>query len=237
MALRSGAKPSVDVNSLDVALTMHRELTARGIQVDIVHPEADLATYDLILVPSLYLLRDDAAAALGARVRAGATLVASYFSGIVDENDHVRLGGYPGALRDLLGVRVEEFFPLAAKQAVALSGGGTATLWTELLTAGTAEVVETYVDGPLPGVPAVTRNAVGAGAAWYLATSPDADTLARLLADAARQAGVAPVLDLPAGVERVRRGETVFVLNHTDSDVTVGGTLVPAGDVAVVAAG
>jgi beta-galactosidase len=148
----------------------------------------------------------------------------------------VRLGGYPGALRDLLGVRVEEFFPLASGQVVALSGGGTATLWTELLTAGTAEVVETYVDGVLPGVPAITRRTVGAGTAWYVSTSPDPGTLARVLGDAAEQAGIAPLLDLPAGVERVRRGDTLFVLNHTDSDVTVDTTLVPAGDVAVLAA-
>ena len=35
----------------------------------------------------------------------------------------MRLGGYPGAFRDLLGVRVEEFFPLLEGEAVALSEG------------------------------------------------------------------------------------------------------------------
>ena len=51
--------------------------------------------------------------------------------GIVDEHDQIRLGGYPGAFRDLLGVRVEEFFPLPAGETVALDDGGTGTLWSE----------------------------------------------------------------------------------------------------------
>ena len=54
----------------------------------------------------------DAGATAGAYVRAGGHVLVTYFSGIVDEHDHVWLGGYPGALRDLLGVRVEEFAPL-----------------------------------------------------------------------------------------------------------------------------
>ena len=50
--------------------------------------------------------------ALAAFVRAGGHALVSYFSGIVDEADQVRLGGYPGAFAELLGVRVEEFAPL-----------------------------------------------------------------------------------------------------------------------------
>jgi len=236
-AVELDSHPSADVRFLPAVRAYYESLWRAGITVAVVHPDADLTSYDLLLVPSLYLMRDSTAAALTERVRAGATLVASYFSGIVDERDHIRLGGYPGALRDLLGIRVEEFFPLAAAETVQLSQGGTATIWTELLAAGAAEVVETYVDGPLPGVPAITRNSVGEGVAWYLATSPDPATLTRVLVTAAREAGVAPALELPAGVEQVRRGDTVFVLNHTDRDVTVGGTLVAAGDVAVLPAG
>ena len=40
-------------------------------------------------------------------------------------SDQVRLGGYPGAFRDLLGVRVEEFFPLPPGAVVTLDDGST----------------------------------------------------------------------------------------------------------------
>ena len=44
------------------------------------------------------------------------------------QDDHVRLGGYPGAFRDLLGIRVEEFFPLAADETARSAAVATATL-------------------------------------------------------------------------------------------------------------
>ena len=50
----------------------------------------------------------------------------SFFSGIVDSRDHVRLGGYPGAFRDVLGIVVEEFFPLRTAGSVSLLPAGPA---------------------------------------------------------------------------------------------------------------
>ena len=42
----------------------------------------------------------------------GGTLVTSFFSGIADENDGVFPEGYPGPLKNLLGLWVEKFDPL-----------------------------------------------------------------------------------------------------------------------------
>ena len=185
---------------------LHGALWRAGVTADVVHPTADLSGYRLVLVPTLYLIRDaDAEPRCAAFVEAGGTALVTYFSGIVDEHDHIRLGGYPGAFRDLLGVRVEEFFPLRAGETVRLDDGAHADVWTEWLHAEGAEVLAAYADGPLPGVPALTRHAVGAGAAWYVGTRLDdaaTDTLvARLLAEA----GVRPAAPAPAGVEVVRR--------------------------------
>jgi beta-galactosidase len=116
-AVELDSHPSVDVLYLPAVRAYYDALWRAGITVDFVHPEADLSSYDLLLVPSLYLMTDAAAEGVSRRVAEGASLVVSYFSGIVDEHDHVRLGGYPGALREVLGVRVEEFFPLLEGQA------------------------------------------------------------------------------------------------------------------------
>ncbi len=75
------------------------------------------------MVPTLYLVSDAAAASVAAAAARGATVVVTYWSGIVDEDDHIRLGGYPGAFRDLLGVRVEEFLPLRQGESVSLDDG------------------------------------------------------------------------------------------------------------------
>ncbi|AXO36969.1 beta-galactosidase [Micromonospora echinospora] len=245
--------PSVDVTYTDRLSALHGALWRAGVTADVVHPSADLSRYRLVVVPTLYLTRDADADALRRFVEAGGTALVTYFSGIVDEHDHIRLGGYPGAYRDLLGVRVEEFFPLRAGETVRLDDGARADVWTEWLHAEGAEVLAAYADGPLPGVPALTRNAVGAGAAWYVGTRLDDDATDRLVARLLAETGVRPPVDAPAGVEVVRRRSAadrswLFVINHTTEPARLpvtgvellggarcdGELEVPAGEVAVV---
>src|SRR5919197_1131914 len=205
--------PSADGTYLDRVKAFHAGLWRAGFTADFGHPEGDLSAYRLVLVPSLYLTTDAAASNIAGFA---GHVVVCYFSGIVDENDAMRLGGYPGAFRDLLGVRTEEFHPLAPGESVALDDGSTATVWAEDLHLEGAEALVRFVDGPVPGRPAVTRR----GTATYVATRLDDGATDRLLSDVCERAGVAPALDgLPPGVEAVRRrGEHdyLFLLNHSD---------------------
>ena len=247
--------PSSDLTYHDRLDAIYQALWDAGVTTDVVHPTADLDRYRLVIVPTLYLVDDATVRSLEAYVAAGGTVLVTYFSGIVDENDHIRLGGYPGAFRDLLGVRVEEFFPLAANQSVQLDDGTTADFWTEWLHLTGAQAIASYVDGPLPGVPAVTENGYGEGTAFYVATRLDDAGTAAVVSRCLERAGVRPVTDAGPGVEVVRRhGNThswLFVLNHTDQPVEVpatgrelirdascsGRVAVPAGSVAVVREG
>jgi beta-galactosidase len=219
-----------------------------GITVDVVPPDASLSSYDVVVVPGLYSCTEQAAGHIAAAAQAGAQVVVTYSSGIVDEREHVLPGGYPGAFRELLGIRTEEFFPLAPDQVVHLDDGSSATVWTELLHLEDADALASYVDGPVAGVPATTRRRVGPGAAWYVATRLDAEALARLVAQVCAAAGVAPVLEVPSGVEVVRRENDdrsyLFVLNHLGHDVDImvsghdiGKDEAVSGDVTVRAGG
>lgn len=255
-ALDAPSMPSSLVRSNDAPRAYHRALRKLGVTCDVVHPSDDLGGYRVIVVPTLYLCDDVAASAVVAAAAAGAHVLVTYFSGIVDDDDHVRLGGYPGAFRELLGVRSDEFFPLMSGAAVELSDGSSASVFTERLTVGEdTAVVATHTAAPLAGVPAITRRPIGAGAAWYVATALDDPSLARLLGRLLSEAGVDPVV--PAGtsaseVDVTRRrgagGSWLFVLNHGDheaavavsghdlvSDRPVGGRLVvPPGACAVI---
>ncbi len=216
--------PTVDIDPLGELRRWHDGLWARNTGVDIVGPNDDFSDYQVIVVPVQYLMDDAAAASLATAAARGATVLVTYFSGIVDEQDRIRLGGYPGALRELLGIRVEEFYPLPAAGSIALTNYGPGTVWSELGRSEAAEVISTYTEGPVAGSPAITRRPVGDGAAWYVGTAlTDVGALLdRLLADA----GVAPVVaGLPRGVEAVRRRGSdrsyLFLINHTGSDVAV----------------
>jgi beta-galactosidase len=198
---------------------VHRVLRDRGITADVVHPSTDLTAYKVVVVPTLYLVSDEHAAAIAAAADAGAQVLVTFFSGISDTDDHVRLGGYPGAFRDLLGVRVEEFFPLMTDEQSQLEGGGTGSLWSEDVTVVDAEVLDRYAAGPLTGRPAVTRRSTGTGAAWYLSTLLDDAALGSLLEQVTAAGRVSATALVPPGVEAVRRrsedGSWLFLVNDT----------------------
>jgi beta-galactosidase len=167
----------------------------------------------------------------------GGCLVVGPFSGIVDENDQVRPGAYPGWLRDLLGVRVEEFHPLPEAGKVDLDDGGVGRVWSELahLDGATAQARYAanptgYRDAPPAGAPALTRHRYGRGQAWYLTTLPDAATLDRWISWFVRAGNVNPTgWGAPTAVEAVRRRHPsgqryLFLINHGPEDVTGPGT-------------
>jgi beta-galactosidase len=258
-AVELPSQPSGELRFQDLVRAWYEPLWRAGVAVDFVRPDADLSAYKLVLAPSLYLVDDAGAANLTGFAETGGTLAVGFHSGAVDENCHVRLGGYPGAFREALGVRTDELFPLLPGESVGLSDGGTAGLWSERVALAGAEAVTSYTSGPLTGVPAVTRHTHGAGTAWYVATRPDPTTLAALLDRVREEAGVTSVRPTPAHVEAaLRRGpeaDYLFLINHGDDDAEVevaagsvelltgkpvtttdapATVLVPAGDVAVV---
>ncbi|MFE6647458.1 beta-galactosidase trimerization domain-containing protein, partial [Nocardioides sp. NPDC057772] len=186
--------------------------------------------FEVVVAPTLYTVSDADAARVAAAAEAGSTVLLTFFSGIVDEHDHVRLGGYPGAFRDLLGIHTEEFHPLLDGERLTLDDGTTADLWSERTALHSAEAVRTWAEGPLAGLPAVTRHEVGAGAAWYAGTRPDGKGVANLVDLLLAESGVEPeVSGLPVGVEAVRRhapdgSSFLFVINHTAADIDLAAT-------------
>ncbi len=233
-ALESRGMPSPHVRHLDVARAAHAALWRSGIGCDIAAPDCDLSPYRLVVVPAVYLLSDDAAAALRRYTENGGHLLVTFCSGIADQWHRIRTGGYPGALRDILGVTAEEFHPLAPATTTPLTAAGGASaldgargrLWSERLRADGAEVLARYGDGMLAGLPAITRHSCGTGTAWYLSTLPDDEALDALAQETAAAAGIRPVLPGTPPCVRVtrRHGEGaswLFAFNHGTAAVTL----------------
>ncbi len=223
-ALELDWRPSADLSYRRQLDLYYEALWREHVTVDFVPPHADLAGYSLVVAAHTYLLSAAEAANLTEYVAAGGHLLVSYFSGIADEHDAVHPGAYPGALREVLGVSVEEFHPLRAGERVSLSGGHPGAVWSEPVRPAGAEPHWTYLDGPDAGHPAVTRHEHGAGVAWYVSTEPTVAGLRDLLADVLAGAGIDRPR-LPDTVELVRRHgaghDYLFVINHGDQAVTV----------------
>lgn len=219
-AFEQDGRPSARIDHAAVLHAWHGALWDAHLTADFAHPEHDLGRYRMVVVPQLYALTDAAVDNLVGHVRRGGTLVCGFLTGTADQDDRIRPGGMDPRLRELLGVRIlHEWWPLADGETVTCADGLTGTLWSEELEAGDDAVVETvYRGGELDGLPAVLRT----GRAWYVSTLPEPGHLRRLLERIAADAGVRPPLDgLPSGVEAVRRGELLFLLNHGRAPVTV----------------
>ncbi len=240
-ALEQEATPS-RLSYVDIVFRWYRELWSRGVLVDFVLPDADLSGYSLVLAPATLVLSGASQRNLAGYVEGGGTLLATYQTGILDENLHVLLDGYLGELRSVLGLKVEEFAPPAEPSMsggsvptlrIAGLGGGVAREWGEIVRVAEAEVRATFVGGMLDGMPAVTRNVFGSGTAWYVATSPD--DLASVLDSVLQEhPALAPAIPLPAGVEVVRRGGYLFMLNHGTERVNVDDVSIGGRDAVIV---
>ncbi|GAA0697465.1 beta-galactosidase [Kitasatospora atroaurantiaca] len=220
-------RPSEELDARERADAWYAAAYDRHLTVDFAHPESDLSGYPLVLVPALYLMTEASNLNLQEYVAGGGTLAVSYFSGIVDEHDTVQPGPHPGALRDVLGLTVEEFAPLREHRTVRLVGDGpalTGDVWSEFVVPRGAETVWSYADGPAARHPAVTRNAFGEGSAWYVSSRIGGPDLDAVLARACADAGL-PERELPRDVEVVERvgehGRYLFAINHSGTDAAV----------------
>ncbi|WP_433825709.1 beta-galactosidase [Actinoplanes sp. CA-015351] len=216
------------------ALDWYTALLDNGIRADVVPTGGDLERYQVLIAPVLHVVPAALADRISRFVGNGGHFVTTYFSGIVDENDHVWLGGYPGALRDLLGIRIEEFAPLLDHESVELDNGVTGTLWTDRIdvTSPEVEVLARYKTGEQAERAAITRRPVGSGSAAYVSTRLGADGLATVLPALLAPAGV--VSELPAElrgrVELAIRGSHRFFINRTDEPIDLPeGTLAARG--------
>jgi len=218
--------PTQSLRYLDEAHRYHRALRRRGVTVDIVRPGDHLVDYDFVIVPTLFAVSDGTIATIEAAAMAGATVVITPFSGIADADGAVRLGGYPGAFREALGIVIEEFRPLLDGREVVLSDGGTGRIWTDRVRVIDAHTIVSFDSGPSAGAPAITRRPRGSGAMWYVGTVLDDGALDRLLTRLLTEAGIS-TLEVGADVDVVvrRRGEDEFgfVVNHGTSALVVHG--------------
>ena len=88
------------------------------------------------------------------------------------------LGGYPGSIRDVVGVRVEEFMPMGddftgVPDRLELSNGAVAHDIADVIGSvdGTATVLETFKDDPwtgMDGAPAIVAHTFGEGRSVYV---------------------------------------------------------------------
>ncbi len=197
----------------------------QNIPVDIISVEDDFSKYKVICTPMMYMVKPGVDEKLRSFVKTGGTLLTSMFSGYVDDHDLVTVGGYPGKLRDILGIWVEESDALPEGKKNRFEWDGTeydSEVLCDLLHTEGAESLASYTTDFYAGMPVLTRNSFGDGKAYYVATRSDGAFYKKLIGQLCTEQGVESVMVTPDGVEATARYNAdkkyVFLLNHTEED-------------------
>lgn len=234
-AIEYSAGPSVRLHYVDEILKYYTAFNSLNIPVDFIGAEDDLSAYNVVIAPVMYMVKDGYDEKIRNFVKDGGSFLTTFFSGYVDQNDLVTIGGYPGKLRDILGIWVEEedALPEGVTNSFVYNGiTYPAELVCDLLHTETAVSYCGYESDFYKGMPVITENNFGKGNAYYVAAASDESFYEKFLMDICEKAGVEPVMDTPKGVEATLRenknGTFLFLLNHTDTEQSVklvtGGT-------------
>jgi beta-galactosidase len=223
-ALEYISGPSKSLKYCDQIHQYYRYFYDNNIPVDMIPIDADFSNYKLIVAPVLYMVKEGMAERLERFVENGGIFVTNFMSGIVNESDNVHPEGYPGPLRKLAGVWVEEIDALPPEQTnTARFTDNTeykCDMLCDLMHLETAEALAVYSQDFYKGMPAVTSNKYGKGAVFYVGTQLIKDGLANVLGNAAQTAGIQPVPDEKTMLEVVRRKnkseEFIFIMNFRD---------------------
>ncbi len=126
----------------------YRGFLDAGLRADVVPLAYDWTGYKTIVLPTVLSLSDEDVLRIADFAKAGGTVIVGYAAGLIDEHFHIGLGGYPGAgnglLRDMLGIRSEEFNILGEEaegepSEISLSNGLTTRLWQNDVTSVAAD--------------------------------------------------------------------------------------------------
>ncbi len=234
-ALELASGPSRDMDYLKTVSLYYETLYCRNIPVDILPYDAELEGYELILAPMLYMVRGDVAGRLQEFVKKGGTLVTTVMSGLTDENDRCIFGAYPGPLKEMLGIWVEETDALRPweKNTMKIVREGEfekeeyacGFLCDLIHPEGGARVIASYGEDFYKGMACVTENDYGEGKAYYIGTQPEQDFLEELLGKICAEKNLSGLYSAETGVEITLRvtdqASVVFAINHNRESAVI----------------
>lgn len=220
-AAEFSAGPSRLINYCEEVSRYHRALRELNISLDFISVDDDLSSYKIVVAPLLYMCKDGFDEKIRQYVKRGGYFVTTYFSGYVEDHDLVITGGYPGRLKDILGIWVEESDALPEGEANSFTYKEKtypATVLCDLLHLQGAEGLSSYENDFYEGMPVLTCNRFEEGKAYYVATASNEEFYKDFLSGLCEELNIKPVAKVPEGVEAIERinerGRFLFLLNH-----------------------
>lgn len=223
-ALEYTSGPNKDLKYVDQIHQYYEYFYEKNIGVDMIPVDADFSKFDIVVAPVLYMIKDGMKESLEKYVKNGGVLVTGFMSGIVDQSDNVHLGGYPGPLREMAGIWVEEIDALAPEQENTLEfTDGTKSsckLLCDIIHLENGVSMANYTSNFYADSPVVTKNDFGIGKVFYIGTQLEKDGLKKVLDEVTKIANVKPVIEEETKLEITSRLAEdriyYFIMNFTN---------------------
>ncbi len=207
---------------------IYNALRSENVGVDIISDIDLLANYKVVICPRMMIVDDLMADKLKYFTENGGILIIGARSGIKDKNNHYYRESFPGKLRKLAGIVVEDFTVLPDDYDQGIDFGNKVVKpdqFVEMIRAENAETVATYTQRYYKGVPAVSENAYGKGKVIYYGSFFNKESFNSLIKLYSNELSGHPFTSIPEEVEvvkmKIRDDIYYMLLNFSDSTVKI----------------
>lgn len=202
----------------------------KNISVDVVTPQQDLSKYSLVVAPMMYMMTEETMDRFRDYVKNGGVLVGSYLSGLVNETDLTYLGGWPKTLQEIYGIDVKEIDTLYPKDRNSIKFGNESfevVDYCTIIEAKEAEVLAKYEEDFYKNTPAITKNNLEKGKAYFIGARTNQDFLSKFYDKIVKDLDINEVEDFisEGGISiQIRENEDAkyyFVMNFTEEEKNI----------------
>ena len=216
-----------DFRYYDIIQSYYQALAGNYVNVDFVFDHQNLRKYKILILPSYVLLDEKLAAKLTEYVQNGGCLITNFFTGTKEPSNSVIKTPFPGLIKDICGIEIEDFDCLTGKRTVEINGvmgKAKASIWCDIIKTETAETIARYSEGYYKGKTAVSRNHHGKGYVYYSGCNLDKNGMDQFMKIVMDEAAIDPILPYRIeGIDIVRKEiqgkQYLMVLNHNPSEV------------------
>lgn len=202
----------------------------KNISVDVVTPQQDLSKYSLVVAPMMYMMTEETMDRFRDYVKNGGVLVGSYLSGLVNETDLTYLGGWPKTLQEIYGIDMKEIDTLYPKDKNIIKFGNESfevVDYCTIIEAKEAEVLAKYEEDFYKNTPAITKNKLELGTAYFIGARTNQDFLETFYDNIVKDLGTNEVGDfvcqdgISIQVRESKDAKYYFVMNFTEEEKAI----------------
>lgn len=225
-ALECSIGPSGRLRYVNEVFKYYKAFHDLNISVDIIGMKDDLSKYKIVAAPLLYMIKEDIDKRLSEFAAKGGHVIFSFLSGYVNENDYITIGGYPGKLRKMTGIWVEEIDSVSEEESNLFKYKDSfypAELLCDVMHLEGAEMIAAYEKDFYANTPVITRNKWSGGYVHYIGCSTVNEFYKEYMKDLCLECSIESILEkdgnsidnLEVTIRKKGDKKWIFILNHS----------------------